>query len=51
MSKGVEINGCIFSETGDVDHDQFLDKFIEFIESNGWYFGGGTKEINEYEDE
>ena len=25
--------------------DKFIDIFIELIESKGWYFGGGFKEI------
>jgi uncharacterized protein YggL (DUF469 family) len=52
MSKkqlGVEINGCIFAndENVDIDHDEFLDAFIEFVESKGWHFGGGSAQIDE----
>lgn len=25
--------------------DEVIDKFIEFVESNGWYFGGGFRTI------
>lgn len=42
MSKEIEINGCI-SIQNDLTHDEFLEKFINFIETNGWYFGGGTR--------
>lgn len=45
MQKIFEIEGCIDVGNSDLSHDEFLDKFIEFVEANGWYFGGGTKEI------
>ena len=48
MSKEIEINGCI-SIQNDLTHDEFLEKFINFIESNGWYFGGMTKILNDGE--
>ncbi|WP_172249972.1 50S ribosome-binding protein YggL [Saccharibacillus deserti] len=47
MQKGIEIKGSVFADVGDVDHDEFLDKFIDFVESNGWSFGGGTKQVDE----
>lgn len=47
MKKGVEIKGVIFATEGDVHHDLFIDKFIEFVEANGWEFGGGSKQIDE----
>ncbi|MVP01913.1 DUF469 family protein [Paenibacillus sp. N10] len=43
----MEINGTVFANKGNLNHDEFLDKFIEFVEANGWQFGGGTKQINE----
>lgn len=42
MSKVIEINGCITVQP-EVSHDEFLEKFINFVEENGWCFGGGTK--------
>jgi len=44
---GVSIEGCVFANEGDLRHDEFWDAFIEFIESKGWYFGGGTCQIDE----
>lgn len=41
-SKEIEINGCI-SVQEFCTEDEVLDKFIHFIESNHWYFGGGVK--------
>ncbi|CAA7600304.1 Hypothetical protein DEACI_0956 [Acididesulfobacillus acetoxydans] len=38
----IEINGCV--ET-DLSHDQWLDDFIDWLESRGEYFGGGTKDV------
>ena len=46
MEKEFEINGCI-SVTPDVTEDEFWDAFIGFIESKGWYFGGGVAEIQD----
>lgn len=46
MYKGIEINGVVFSnDEKDINHDEFLDAFIQFIEAKGWNFGGGTKEV------
>lgn len=42
--KEIEINGCI-SLPRDVSHDQFLDQFIGWVESKGWHFGGGTRQV------
>jgi uncharacterized protein YggL (DUF469 family) len=30
-----------------VTEDEFLDKFIDFVESNGWSFGEGIEEIQD----
>jgi uncharacterized protein YggL (DUF469 family) len=46
MEKEFEINGCIEVQL-EVTEDEFWRKFIDFIESNGWYFGGGIKEIQD----
>jgi hypothetical protein len=43
--KEIEINGCV-SLPSNVSHNEFLDKFIEWVDSNGWTFGGGTKELD-----
>lgn len=42
---GVNIEGSIYAsnENESVDIDEFLDAFIEFVESKGWIFGGGTE--------
>ena len=42
--KEFEINGCI-SVPEDLSYDDLWDKFIDFIENNNWYFGGGINEI------
>ena len=47
MQKGVKISGTVFAENGDLSHDEFLDAFIEFIESKGWEFGGGSRQIHQ----
>ena len=47
QQKGVYIDGYVFAETGDLDRDEFLDAFIDFIESKNWQFGGITKAASE----
>ena len=32
---------------GDMDVDIVCDKFIEFVESNGWSYGSGFCEVDE----
>ena len=44
MSKLVEVMGCI-EIPEDTKADYVIDKFIEFVESNGWHFGGGFNTI------
>lgn len=39
--KEIQIEGCIDVSGNPVTVDEFTDKFIEWIEKNGWYFGGG----------
>ena len=40
--KELYIDGCV-TLPKHVTHDEFLEKFIKFLEGNNWYFGGGTK--------
>jgi uncharacterized protein YggL (DUF469 family) len=47
MIKGVEISGVLYADDGDIDHNEFLDAFIDFVESKNWNFGGSVKTINE----
>ena len=42
--KEIEIGGCI-TVPKDISADAVIDAFIDWVESNGWYFGGGFKEI------
>lgn len=44
---GVQIEGAVYAEDGDLGHNEFLDAFIEFIESKRWIFGGGTVQIDQ----
>lgn len=44
----IEINGCI-TLPKIVTEDQFYEKFIGFIETNHWYFGGGINIVEEEE--
>lgn len=39
---GVTLHGSVYrQDEKTLDPDEFFDKFIEFVESNNWYFGGG----------
>lgn len=44
MDKEFEINGCVMVSS-DVTDDDFWEAFIDFVESKGWFFGGGIEEI------
>lgn len=44
----IKINGCV-TLPKIVSEDQFYEKFIDFIETNHWYFGGGMKIVEEDE--
>lgn len=44
MRKEFEIQGCVEVPI-ELSEDEFTDKFIEFVESNNWWFGGGIREI------
>lgn len=45
---GVQLEGTIYTNDGkDLGNNQFIDVFIEFIESKGWSFGGGSYQIDE----
>ena len=46
MEKEFEISGCV-SVPPEVTDDEFMDAFIDFIESKGWLFGGGISEIQD----
>ena len=41
MDKEFEINGCVMVSPD----DDFWEAFIDFVESKGWFFGGGIEEI------
>ncbi|WP_206459223.1 50S ribosome-binding protein YggL [Anaerovorax sp. IOR16] len=44
MRKEFEFQGCV-EVPAELSEDEFMDKFIEFIEVNGWSFGGGINTI------
>lgn len=46
MRKEFEIQGCI-EVTAEVTEDEFWAAFISFVESRGWSFGGGIREIQD----
>ncbi len=43
----IMINGSILDV--DVSHNEFLNEFIEWVESKGWNFMGATAEVTEEE--
>ena len=42
--KELEFQGCV-EVPMELSEDQFLDRFLMFIEENGWSFGGGVQTI------
>ena len=44
MRKEIEISGCI-EIPPEMTMDEFWDAFLSLIESKGWTFGGGGREI------
>lgn len=42
--KEFEFQGCV-EVPMELSEDQFLDRFLTFIEENGWSFGGGVRTI------
>lgn len=46
LTKEIHIDGCVEIPI-EVSHDEFLTKFINFIEDNNWYFGGETTELTD----
>ena len=46
MSKEIEIGGCI-EVPNEITIDEVYDAFIAFVESKGWFFGGGFQEITD----
>ncbi len=44
------IEGCVDVRENPISADEFTDKFIHWIESNGWYFGGGINPFKIDED-
>ena len=42
--KEFEFQGCV-EVSMELSEDQFLDRFLLFIEENGWSFGGGVRTI------
>lgn len=42
----IKVEGCVTIQPF-LNHDDFLERFIRFIETNGWYFGGGTEDVTD----
>ena len=46
MRKELQIEGCIELQP-EADANQVIDEFLQWIESKGWCFGGGFREIRD----
>ena len=42
----ISIEGCVEIQPF-ISHDEFLERFIRFVEQQGWFFGGGTKDVTD----
>ena len=51
MSRYIRIDGVIDMMNNQMSNDEFWDRFIVWIEQNGWAFGGSTDECEEKEGE
>lgn len=47
----IKLDGCIDVSENRVSIDQFLDLFIEWVESNNWTYGGDTNPLYIEEEE
>ncbi|WP_240468550.1 hypothetical protein [Gracilibacillus sp. YIM 98692] len=47
--KGVKLDGFVLplENGGEVGHNEFMDEFIDFLESKGWCYTGSSQQINE----
>jgi hypothetical protein len=45
----IVIEGCVDVRENPITVDEFTDRFLEWLESNKWYFGGGIHEYKEKE--
>jgi hypothetical protein len=45
--KEILIQGMVIVEENPISVLDFTDKFIEWLESNDWYYGGSTEENKE----
>ena len=43
--KEIEIGGCI-TVPKEISKDAVIDAFINWVEANGWSFGGGFRELS-----
>lgn len=41
----VELRGCVSAAEDQILAEDFLTKFIAFVEENGWSYGGGIRQI------
>ena len=46
----IKIDGCVSIQPF-LSHDDFLEKFISFVEINGWCFGGETEDVTDKAEE
>lgn len=46
MSHEIELCGCL-AIPEDANWDEVADLFLNFVESHGWYYGGGFSEIRD----
>jgi hypothetical protein len=44
---GIKLEGVIYPLEGNLGNNNFMDEFLEFLESKGWQFGGGSYQIDE----
>lgn len=45
----IKVEGCVSIQPF-MSQDDFTDRFISFIDKQGWYFGGGIEDVTDKED-
>ncbi len=43
---GIQITGAIYQKDYKLMGEDFVDKFIDFVELHGWHYGGGFKDVD-----
>lgn len=43
---GIKIEGTIYTVEGNLGLQEFINEFLNFVESKGWHFAGGSCQVS-----